>query len=240
MSLETIDEEKQGTYCSSSSAESKFAYLPMDILSNIGELKFGKRVDRDSDYFFPVTYNGKTCHIETPKCLFMFGLEKYRNPGGKFDKYSINLSLREICREAENGHNVTNFRYLLENMDLFAQQEIYDDPKFVYFSSVRPNHKDAKKPPVLRIKVPSDSKRLKITIVREDGKEQYYPLVAEFDAMFKHRNEVKCIIEVNPIWYAGGKVDMDPSKLKPKKFGISYKLIKIQLADAGRRLVKFR
>lgn len=234
MALETIDEEKL------SSVEPKFAYLPMDILGNISELKFGKRVDREPDYFFPVTYHGKTCHIETPKCLFMFGLEKYRNPGGKFDKYSINLSLREICREAENGHNVTNFKYLLENLDLFAQQEIYEDPKFVYFSSVRPNHKDPKKPPVLRIKVPSDAKRLKITIVREDGKEQYYPLVSDFDAIFKHRNEVKCIIELNPIWYAGGKLDIDPSKAKPKKFGISYKLIKIQLADAGRRLVKFR
>jgi len=232
--LNTIDETEEV-----SEPKFKFAYLPLEILSNISELRFGKRVDRDPDYFFPVTYNGKTCHIETPKCLFMFGLEKYRNPGGKFDKYSINLSLREICREAENGHNVTNFKYLLENIDLFAQQEIYEDPKFNYFSSVRPNLKDPKKPPVLRIKVPSDAKRLKITIVREDGKEQYYPLVTEFEAIFKHRNEVKCIIEVNPIWYAGGNIK-DLHHLEPKKFGISYKLIKIQLADAGRRIVKFR
>lgn len=236
MALETIEENAR----TEETRTAQYAYLPMDILSDIGELKFGKRVDRDTDYFFPVTYKGKTCHIETPKMLYMFKLEKYRNPGGKFDKYSINLSLREICREAENGHNVTNFKYLLENLDLFAQQDIYEDPRFVYFSSLRPNHKDSKKPPVLRIKVPSDAKRLKITIVREDGKEQYYPLASDFEAIFKHRNEVKCIIEINPIWYAGGKLDVDITKMKPKKFGISYKLIKIQLADAGRRLVKFR
>lgn len=218
----------------------KLAYLPLDILMNISELRYGKRVERGNDFFFPVTFKNKVCHIETPKCLFMFKLEKYRNPEGQFDKYSINLSMREICREAENGHNVTNFKYLLENLDLFAYQGNFDDSRFKFTSSILPNFKNLNKPPVLRVKVPSDGKRLKITIVREDGKETYYPLASEFEEMFKHRNEVKCIIEVNPIWYAGGKQDPDPAKCKPKKFGISYKLVKIQLADSGRRAVQFR
>lgn len=221
----------------------KVAYLPLDILMNILDLKYGKRVDRGNDYFFPVTFKGKTLHIETPKVLFMFKLDKYRDKGSKtaYDKYSINLSLREICREAENGHNVTNFKYLLENLDLFAMQETFDDPKFKFSSAILPNFKDINKPPVLRVKVPSDGNRLKITIVKEDGKECYYPTANEFSDLFKHRNEVKCILEVNPIWYAGGYTDpKDPSKNKPKKFGISYKLVKIQLADSGRRIVQFR
>lgn len=210
------------------STSKKHAYFPHEILSNLEYLKFGPKIERESDYFYPVTFRGKTCHIQTPKCLYMFGLNKYRNPGGKFDKYSIHLSLREICREAPNNNNVTNFRNLLENIDLFAQQDNFEDPKWKYWSALRPNHKSDRKPPTLRIKVPSDAKRLKITIVKEDGKECYYPLASEFEEMFKHRNEVRCIIEVNPIWYAGSK------------FGISYKLIKIQLAEAGRRDIQFR
>lgn len=222
----------------------KLAYLPLDILMNISELRYGKRVDRggpNKDFFFPVTFKGKTCHIETPKCLYMFKLDKYHDPdGGNFDKYSISLSLREICREAENGHNVTNFKYLLDNLDIFAMQGNFSDPRFKFTSSIMPSKKDIHKPPILRVKVPSDAKRLKISIVKEDGKEYYYPLISEFEEMFKHRNEVKCILEISNIWYAGGKQDVDPNKSKPKKFGISYKLIKIQLADNGRRAVQFR
>lgn len=219
------------------------AYLPMDILINISELRYGKRVDRGGpayDFFFPVTFRWKPCHIETPKLLYMFKLDKYMDPdGGKFSKFSISLSLREICREAENGHNVTNFKYLLENMDLFAMQGNFNDPRFKYCSSILPSKKDLHKPPILRVKVPSDGKRLKITIVKDD-KELYYPLATEFEEIFKHRNEVRCILEVSNIWYAGGKQDSDPIKARPKKFGISYKLIKIQLADNGRRSLKFR
>lgn len=203
------------------------AYLPMDILTNLDELKIGKRVDREKDYFFPVTFKGKVCHIETPKMLFMFDLKPYRTAGCKYDKYSIHLSLREICREAPEGHNVTNFKYMLENVDLFAMQDMLDEVNN-YWSAIRPNYKNEKKPPTLTIKVPSDNKRLRITIVSEDGKEIYYPTIDQFRALFKHRNEVKCIIEMNPIWYAN------------KRFGISYKLIKIQLAEAGRRSIQFR
>jgi len=218
-----------------------YAYLPMDILYSIGDLKYGKRIDRGEDYFFPVTFKGRTCHIETPKCLYMWKLDKYKNPGGKFEKFSINLSLREICREAENGHNVTNFKYMLENLDLFAMRDDFDNNEmFKYTSPICISYKDTKKPPTLRVKVPSDGKRLKVTIVKEDGKETFYPTIAEFEETFKHRNEVKCIIEVCNIWYAGGRIDKDPSKRKPKKYGISYKLVKIQLADAGRRIVQFR
>src|SRR3954468_12908796 len=119
----------------------KLAYLPLDILNNLEELKYGPKIDRERDYFYPVTFKGRTCHIETPKCLYMFGLNKYRNPGGKFDKYSIHLSLREICREAAHGNNVTNFRKLLEDLDVFAQQESFEDPKWKYWSPIRPNHR---------------------------------------------------------------------------------------------------
>lgn len=213
-----------------------YAYTPMEVLSNLDELKLCPRVDRDKDYFFPITFKGKVCHIETPKCLFMFGLAPYRNPGGRFDKYCVNLSLREICREAQDGHNVTNFKYCLENIDLFASCDIIDDPKFQYFSAILKNHASEKKPPVLRIKVPSDAQRLKITIVK-DGKESYYPLVSEFNELFQHRSEVKCIIELNPVWYAYAK---DKQGNEIIKYGISYKLIKIQLADSGRRSVQFR
>ena len=214
-----------------------YAYLPMDILKSLDELKLCQRIDRDRDYFFPVTFRGRTCHVETPKCLFMFGLTSYRNPGGKFDKYCINLSLREICREAENGHNVSNFKYLLENLDLFAQGDIFDDDKLKYSSPILKNYKSDKKPPVLRVKVPSDAKRLKITIVK-DGKDVYYPLVSEFNELFQHRSEVRCILEINPIWYAVTKDKQTGKDII--KFGISYKLIKIQLADSGRRSVQFR
>jgi hypothetical protein len=213
-----------------------YAYTPLEILSDLDDFKLCQRVDRDKDYFFPITFKGKVCHIETPKCLFMFGLSSFRNPGGRFDKYCINLSLREICREAPDGHNVTNFKYCLENIDLFACCDIIDDPKFKWFSAILKNHASEKKPPVLRVKVPSDAQRLKITIVK-DGKENYYPLVSEFNELFQHRSEVKCILEVNPVWYAYTK---DKEGKEIIKYGISYKLIKIQLADSGRRSVQFR
>lgn len=222
-----------------SQKNTNYAYTPLEILSNLDELKLCQRVDREKDYFFPVTYRGRVCHIETPKCLFMFGLTSYRNPGGKFDKYCVNLSLREICREAPEGHNVTNFKYCLENLDMFAQGDVFEDPKLKYFSPILRNHKQEKKPPVLRIKVPSDAKRLKITIVK-DGKESYYPLVSEFNELFQHRSEVKCIIEVNPVWYAQSIMKDDGKTVEVVKFGISYKLVKIQLADSGRRSIQFR
>lgn len=217
-----------------------YAHRAMDILTNISELKYGKRIDRGDDWFFPVTFQGKICHIETPKMLYMFKLDKYRNPGGKFDKYSICLSFREICREAEDGNNVTNFKYMIDNVDIFAFQDNYYTNDYKFTSSICPSRKDHKKPPTLRIKVPTDGKRLKITIVKSDGSEIYYPTVEEFEDTFKHRNEVKCIIEMGNIWYAGGHKDKDPTKCRPKKYGISYKLIKIQLADSGRSVVQFR
>jgi len=208
------------------SKRTKVAYLPKEIMGFMNDLKLNKTVLRGQDHYTTITYKDRVVQIETPKCLFMFGLEKYRNPEGKYDKYSIHLSLREICRDAEN--NVREFRYLLENLDLFAMGDKFDEPNLKYWSPIRPNHKQERKPPVLRVKVPSDASRLKITMATEDGKVSYYPLVSEFEKIFHHRNEVKCILQINPVWYAGNK------------FGISYKLIKIQLADSGRRDIEFR
>lgn len=224
MSLESISEEKEIE--ETSSKRTKIAYLASEILASMEDLSISKTVIRGNDHYTPITYKGKHCQIETPKCLFMFGLTKYRNPDGKYDKYSIHLSLREICRDNEN--NVTKFKYLLENLDLFAMQDRFDDPKLKYWSPIRPNHKQERKPPVVRVKVPSDASRLKITMVNEEGKTVYYPLATEFEKVFHHRNEVRCILEINPIWYAGNK------------FGISYKLVKIQLAESGRRDIEFR
>lgn len=189
------------------------AFFPFEVLEAMEELKVGGREARNNDFFFPVTFQGSRCRIQTPELLVMFGLTTHCNPDSgtnPIPKYSLHLSLKPV------NEDIVIFREWLAKMDEFAMG--YKLGNEQYWSSVRPAQ-DAKKSDLLRLKMPltNNHKRLILDIIDTKGRIHTLPTIQTFKELVKHGCKVKCIIEVNPIWYAG------------KKYGISYRILKLAI-----------
>ena len=193
--------------------EKSVAYFPFEILESMEDLKVGQRESRNNDFFFPVTYAGQRCRIQTPVLLVMFGLTSHNNPESEkapTPKYSLHLSLKAVNEE------IKIFNTLLHKMDEFAKE--YRLGNEIYWSSLRPAM-DPKKSDLLRLKIPltNNKKKLIIDVIDTKGRVHTLPTIQHFKELVKHGCKAKCIIEVNPIWYAG------------KKYGISYRILKIAI-----------
>lgn len=186
--------------------------LPFEVIESIEDFKVGDRHDRNNDCYFPVTYQERRCNIQTPTLYVMFGLSSHKNPGESIQKYSLHFSLKPIDQE------VATFHKMLDCMDQFAAEyKLFDDAE--YCSSVRLVEDKTKKSDLFRCKIPTtaNGNKLIIDIIDANKKVWALPTIAEFKKLVKHHTKVKCIIEVNPIWYAG------------KKFGLTYRIMKMQL-----------
>ena len=158
-------------------------------------------------YYHPMLYDGMRLRIQTPILHVPFNIQTYRNPGSQIEKYSLHVSLQ--CLKPEQK----DFKEFLQKVDTMVMSMVPLPPE-TYFSCIRYNYANPTLPPVMRIKIPADENVLLIDVFNE-GDTISGPTVEQLKGILAGECSVKCVIEMNPVWVAGGK------------FGISYKLIQL-------------
>jgi hypothetical protein len=202
-------------------------------LDYLEDFKISPRVKEHTNYYFPVLFRGLKCQIHVPVMMELFGLLNYKDPsrnGSSTEnkpKYSIHLCMDDSTNE------IYNFHCLIDYLDKIAQQHIsslseqdlgfkFNDKRFhqfSFYSALRENRKDKSKPLGLRIKVPCQDNLMGCDLY--NGEELLSKDLETFQKYVKHGTYMKCIIEVNPIWYGTYTGD--------NKYGISYKLIALRI-----------
>lgn len=190
-------------------------YFPYELMYDIDDFDIGPRVTKGNDYYHSVTYRKERIRLQTPPMVAMFGLKKYFIPGDNNPKYSLNLSLKETSQE------ITEFGEFVRKLDKFVQK--LKGTKGTYCSSITDDDAKLKDPssthsPLLRVKIHVCRKdRLLVDVISPNGDVIALPDEETFRKLVPARCNVKCIIEVNPVWFAGNK------------FGISFRVLKLQV-----------
>lgn len=188
-------------------------YYAQEVLQSKTDLKRGERIDQNLvDYSYPIFFKNQKLRIQTPPIQLMFPISKYKNPGSNITKYSTHLSLRNEDIQTKQ------FIALLKFIDQWALEQIPLPPER-YYSPIRYNHANPQLPPVLRLKIANVEDSLLLDIYK-NHEEILEPSVSEATEIMKHRTTIIGIIELNPIWIAG------------QKFGVSYKLIQLQVLSS--------
>lgn len=202
--------------------ETVYAYKSDELLANVEDFQICEsKVQVADDSFIHVNFRGKRCIIETPIAVAVFGIKSYHNPGSKVLKQSLQLSL------GSNGSKeMEDFRKLLYKIDEWAKPNKFQEHD-VYTSAIRSSKKHKKKPPALRIKIPSFGNKTTLDLIDSCGKLIRNPSPSLLKRLIPHGTQVKCIIAVNPLWRAN------------KKYGISYKLMKLKIKEPAQN-VQFR
>lgn len=216
MSLEVKEEKKESGM--------KPPYLIHELLDNLEHFHLGeRRIRGKSDSFIPITFQDKRCNFQTPPLMVMFGLNTYTTPGTNgVQKFSLHFSLKPADQEMEE---FIQFCYIMD--DFAKEYDLNDCDK--YWSAIRENTKDLKKHPVLRVKINcSGESKLLLDMEGIKGDVIRLPTVEEFQKYVSHRSIVRAILEVNPLWYSG------------KKYGLSYRLLKLQVIENPKALIEFR
>lgn len=209
-----------------------YAYRPDELLEHMDDFTVGERrvefAAEEMDSFITVNYKGRRCLIETPIATAVFGIKGYKTPGSKTQKYSLHISLGH-----GNVGDMEDFRLLLHKLDDWASAQykwatdLDDKTGHTYWSPIRKGGAKSKKPMSLRIKIPCYQQRCNIDLYSAKGKCFKNPSIDQVRSMLPHKTQVRCIMAVNPIWTAG------------KKYGISYKLLKVKVVEEARN-VEFR
>jgi len=196
-------------------------YFPYEIAQNMDDFIIAPKVmQNERDYYYPLYFRGFKCKIQTPVMQLMFGIQKFKNPGSDVQKYSLHLSLR--CSDTETKQ----FKTLLREIDNYAKINT-NLPPDTYFSPIRHNYANPDLHPVLRVKIPSQEDVLMCDIYTEHTVLNE-PTYNEATEALKHKNYVRCILELSNIWVAGSK------------FGVSYKLVQIQIVPQNTGQPLFR
>lgn len=209
-----------------------YAYRPDELLDHMDDFTVGERrvefAAEEMDSFITVNYKGRRCLIETPIATAVFGIKGYKTPGSKTQKYSLHISLGH-----GNVSDMEDFRHLLHKLDDWAAAQykwatnLDDKSGHTYWSPIRRGGSKSKKPMSLRIKIPCYHQRCNIDLYSARGKCIKNPSIDQVRSMLPHKTQVRCIMAVNPIWTAG------------KKYGISYKLLKVKVVEEAKN-VEFR
>ena len=177
----------------------------------------------ENDVCIPLQYDQGPLRIQTPWMKNVFGIQSYSNPGSTTTKYSISLNLKPVNDEVKAFDNaIRNLESEIQASDLgFKSSE--------FFSSIRAGKPGF--PDHIRIKIPAnkDTLKMKLFIGTEDKRqdeEDTKPLhkrkinpvpLTTAKEFIKHGKVMRLVIELNPIWSAGGK------------YGISWKVIRVQV-----------
>lgn len=229
----TTPKPKPKPYVPNSEVKKISPYSVSYLLDHVEDFKICNRVKEFSNYYFPITFEGIKCQIETPLMTELFGVLNYNDPPRNKDvkpnkaKYSIHLCMDDSTK------SIYDFHCLCESLDTIAAQHFKKlkaediglkpgDPtfkNFTLFSSLRQNRKDYSKPLALRVKVPSEGESILCQLFNEG--ELLPQDIETFKKYVKHSFKVRAILEINPIWIGTYTED--------KKFGISYKLIALKV-----------
>lgn len=182
--------------------------FPKEIIDHFNEFAIGPPIYTNTkSYYHALLFNGTRLRIQTPILHVPFNIQTYSNPGSDLKKYSLHLSLQSLKTEQKE------FREFLQKVDTMVQTMIPLPPE-TYFSCIRYNYANPQLPPVMRVKIPADEDILLIDVYC-DGDTITSPTVAQLKTILDKECSVKCVLEMNNVWIAGGK------------FGVSYKLIQL-------------
>jgi hypothetical protein len=210
--------------------EQKIIWTVSELLDTLHLLKLKPKVRKGSSFWYPVCLLNQKCRFQTPICSVDLGILKYKYEDSPNQKqYSINLTI-----DNRNQTNY-NFKCLLELIDtfgvkshnllfptkegvkFFSKQEVLEEPCWRYFSAIRPNYNDSSQPLSVRVKIPCSKNLLNIQLSYED--QIIEPTLENLEKYIMTGCKVKCILEVNPLWY------------NKMLCGISYKLIALKIIN---------
>lgn len=225
-SLSTLVTPPNSPNVSLNTVEEKEVYFPNEITANINNLTVGKiHQYQNTDYSLNIKYLNKKIKIQTPVTKAMFGLSSYCHPGSHIPKYNIDLLL------SMDNEEQRSFVEFVKSMDQYVLNlPIFKDTKQKYSSPIRYSYRNPNLTPVLRVKINDNGEKLLMELFNDSGDqptEIVQPTIEEVRNLITHGTNVRCIIEINPVWHAGNK------------FGISYKLLQIEIVPQI-KVYKFR
>lgn len=218
---------KQETYKPGQEVKKEVIYQVQEILNNLEDVFVAPRVRERTNFYFPVLFRKLKCRIYVPQSTELFGLLMYKDPKSTVEKYSIHLCMDDSTNELKSFHCLMEYFDKIATMhynslkaeDLGFNFNSKAFRQFRYYSPLRENRKDTSKPNSLRVKVPCRENVLLCQLY--NGDELLNQDMETFKKYVVPFCKVKCIIEVNPIWYGTYTDDY--------KYGISYKLIAIRV-----------
>ncbi len=163
---------------------------------------FGKG---DDDWSMDLYYDDLPLQLETPWMSNVFGLSKYEQPNGRV-AYSMSFEL-SLDSEVADFH-----RFLCDFEDWFQVQLKEMGVKLPYYSSIRPA-KNPKYNPTLRLKLKTRHDNFDCQMWENKSSVARWPIGEE---RVRHGEKCRLIIQLMPIWCAGGRV------------GTSWKLVGLQ------------
>lgn len=163
---------------------------------------FGKGPD---DWSMDLFYDDLPLQIQTPWMTNVFGLSKYDQPHSGRTAYSMSF---ELSQDSE----VADFhRFLRDFEDWFKAQLGEMGITLPFFSSIRPS-KNSQYNPTLRVKLKTKFENFDVA-VWENRLRVKWPIGEE---RVRHGEKSRLILQLMPIWSAGGRV------------GTSWKLVGLQ------------
>ena len=218
-------------------------YVQVKSISDIdiSKIELGTPREHTDDSNFsqsiPILYEQCPLQIQTPWLDLLFGLQTYQYEEG-MTRFSLCLNLDPVDDQVEKA--IAFFNYI----DAEAQTlQNMNETDYQYFSAIRPPT-NPKFDPHLRVKIGEwkryQHERMAAKLKSGDiTREKYlefiqtlqlnvdldtgdkvirHPTVQVLSNYCKHRTKIRCLLKVNPIWYN-----------KNKKFGVSYRVTKIQI-----------
>ena len=181
--------------------ENESALFPDELDTTLLTFGVKKRFGQRDDWSMELLYDGLPLQLQTPWMRNVFGINRYVNPGGR-DSYSVSW-------EMEQSGDVGEFSTFLQELDTWFQGHLketgIEDP---YHSSVRPCNKfdEEGKPrfnPTFRVKLKQRYDNFACTFL-ESRVAKRWPVT---DCERVQRGDMcRMIIELLPIWCAGGNV----------------------------------
>lgn len=210
----------------SESKEEITPYFVHELMDDIGsQIKVGERQFRNNneDSYLPVLYRGVRLYIQSYKMMMVYGLTPYIRKSDKQLKYCIHFSLKPT------NNDIKLFATFFRNMDQWASTyRIHNN--HTYWSAIKEGDRedpDTKSDNII-FKVNTTHKKLLMDLTDLDGNVHTLPTAEEFKKICPPKCWVQVIIETNPIWFAG------------KKFGISYRILKLKVCEIPKKSVEFR
>lgn len=166
---------------------------------------------RQDDWSMELFYNDLPLRIETPWMANVFGQSAYEQQNGRGTKaYSLSFAL------ADDSEVADFHKFLFEFESWFQTQLQAMGIKKPFYSSIRPA-KDPKYAPTLRCKLKTKFGRFDCKLyIGEEEKKWAIASGTEPEVEVNHGDRCRAIIQLQPIWCAGGRV------------GISWKAVSIQ------------
>lgn len=190
--------------------------FPSEFDANLLELGERKVHNDNGDWSAKLSYDDMPVQIQTPWLKNLFGVSCYNAHSNQRKSYSMSFELSD-------DPDIVSFKEFLLQLDVWFKEKFTEiELKGEYFSSVRPPNK-SHLPPLLRTKLKVKGQNFDLMYL-DSAFAKKWPVDSEF---IQHGDKCRCILELLPVWSAGGRV------------GTSWKIVTLQkMAPPTFRTVK--